>query len=410
MTYKISLKKVSWKALYDMLVIILSRGVSSIIMLSSIGLKSYYVDADEFASLGYMFAGAGLVIAPIVSPVGMIISRRIIESKQINTDRIFIILWISLASILATYAVVDKLIHPLGASDASFAASIAAFILILSLGSQYIIWLNECGFVRLSIITSLLFIISIPASFIIRGITGIGQNDRSFGVETVVLIVPVLIAIAKAWRLRASVNSNLYEMSVENYFKYVLIITFYSLILFADWQIAQQLLPQSDYQLWAEDRIILERALLPILNVIQVTMLWKLLRASTGKSHQKAEKLSDTAINRFIITLIIVAGITILFWLFAGTVSIFRLVPIVIGYLAFGLTSTFLDFYQARYKIGHLLLSLFGLSIVRIIACFLAIQSLGIWGYSIFWGLSSLAILGFMFYQSKDLIKVGSWR
>jgi hypothetical protein len=399
--------KPKWQKYYNWLVIIASRGVGSLTMTALFLLKKYYLPAAEFASLGHSFAGAMMIASPIASPAIMMMSRRIIQSRELGHDRNVVLGWSALSCLAACGVMAEDILRAGGVSDLGFIVSIFAFLLTTVLNSQYIIWLNESDQPKSSLIFILLFLLAIPLSILVREVTGIGQHDRSFSVEAVLLSLPVLINVLRTRGQGHLTVADLYAFSSTNYFKYFAIILFYTSILWIDWTIGRALLSEQAYLPWANDRIMLERVLLPVLNILQVTMLWQLLRNTIGALKNEAASLTPQSMKAFRIALAVITAMACASWLMPLAEGVRDIIPLFIGYMAFGLLSIFLDFYQAKSRVALLLGALGALSVARIIVCLPAIHYFGVHGYSLAWALTSIMMVWFVFEQSKDQIKIG---
>jgi hypothetical protein len=399
--------KPNWQKYYNWLVIIASRGVGSLTMTALFLLKKYYLPADEFATLGHSFAGAMMIASPIASPAIMMMSRRIIQSRELGHDRDVVLGWSALSCLAACGVMAEDFLSPNGVSDLGFIISIFAFLLTTVLNSQYIIWLNESDQARRSLVFILLFLSAIPLSIAVRAVTGIGQHDRSFSVEAVLLSLPVLINVLRTRGQGHFTMADLYAFSSTNYFKYFAIILFYTSILWVDWTIGKAMLPEQAYLPWANDRILFERVLLPVVNIVQVTLLWQLLRNAIGARKEEAAALTPQGIMWFRMILACIGAIACVSWLMPLGERLRDIAPLFIGYMGFGLLSIFLDFYQAKSSVRPLLGALVALSVARIIVCLPVIHYFGVHGYSLAWALTSIMMVWFVFEQSKDQIKIG---
>jgi hypothetical protein len=397
----------AWQKYYNYIVLLASRGIGSVIITSLFLIKKYFLPPDEFGSLGHAFATAMFVVSPFASPVVMLISRRIIQTRDLGRDKDIILGWCILSFLGAAFVSIMSIISPRGISDLVFMISIISFILVTVLNSQYIIWLNESDQTKRSLIYIGIFMIAIPLSVVVREITGIGQRDRAFSVETLLLCIPVLFDIIRTKTKERFHVRDLYDFSMTNYTKYFAIVLFYNGILWVDWNLGRDLLPEPVYLEWANERIILERILLPVLNIIQVTMIWHLLRSATGKQRIDTEPLTARSIKIFQAILIVFAITAILARLFDTKIPILTFVPFIIGYLAFGLTSIFLEFYQAKYSIWYLAITLTLITISRFVIIIVSLKLSGTEDYAIAWALTSILILSFVFQKSRDQIKVG---
>jgi hypothetical protein len=396
-----------WQKYYNFLVLLASRGIGSILITSMFLIKKYFLPASEFGMLGHAFATVMVVASPLASPAIMLISRRIIQTRDLGRDRSIILGWSVLAFIGAAYATVESAFATNGVSTAAFYTSITAFVFVTVLNAQYIIWLNESDRTKHSLFFIAIFIFMIPLSILVRHISGIGQEDRSFSVEALLLSIPVMIDILRTKATGQGSVANLYDFSLNTYSKYFIIVLFYQGILWVDWTIGQHLLPAGAYIEWAGDRILLERILLPVLNIAQVTLLWHFLRSSTGKGQQNNESLSSQSVKTFFGVLVSAALLSILSWVFGSYYHWVHMLPFVIGYLAFGLTSIFLEFYQAKFSVKYLLITLSAVTAARVIIIGLVFNFAHTNDYAVAWALTSIAILFFVFRMSYDQIKVG---
>jgi hypothetical protein len=396
-----------WQKYYNVLVVLASRGIGSVIITSLFLIKKWALPEDEFGSLGHAFATVMVAVSPFASPVIMLISRRIIQTRDLSRDRNIIMIWALLSFLGAAFVAVMSIISPHGISDFVFMVSIVAFILVTVLNAQYIIWLNESDQTKRSLIYIVIFIIAIPLSVLVREVSGIGQRDRSFSVETVLLSLPVLIDIVRIKAKGHFHMADLYDFSASNYFKYFAIVLFYNGIIWVDWSLGRYLLPEPVYLDWANDRILLERILLPILNIIQVTMIWHLLRSSTGKGQHNTQAIGQKPIAIFQIILLISAACSVLAWLLDNVWPFMKFVPFGFGYLAFGLMSIFLEFYQAKFSIKYIAITLCAITIARLIAVALALKIGHVDDYAVIWALTSIFILYFVFRKASDQIKIG---
>jgi hypothetical protein len=395
----------AWQKYYNVLVVLASRGIGSVIITSLFLIKKYFLPADEFGSLGHAFATVMVAVSPFASPVIMLISRRIIQTRDLGRDKNIIMGWCILSFLGAAFVSIMSMISPRGISDFVFMVSIVAFILVTVLNAQYIIWLNESDQTKRSLIYIAIFIIAIPLSVLVREVSGIGQRDRSFSVETVLLSLPVLIDIVRIKAKGHFHMADLYDFSASNYFKYFAIVLFYNGIIWVDWSLGRYLLPEPVYLGWANDRILVERILLPILNIGQVTMLWHLLRSSTGPGSGTGAAISSKHVKIFYAAIALTTVASLLFGIvFEGSLS-GMLVPFVMGYLTFGLSSIFLDFYQAKFSLRYISATLIGITVLRIALSWLAIRYGGIFGYSMVWATTSALILYFIFRRSYDQVR-----
>lgn len=395
-----------WQRYYNFLVLLASRGIGSILITSMFLIKKYFLPASEFGMLGHAFATVMVVASPLASPAIMLISRRIIQTRDLGRDRSIILGWSVLAFIGAAYATVESAFATTGVSTTAFYTSITAFVFVTVLNAQYIIWLNESDRTKHSLFFIAIFIFMIPLSILVRQISGIGQEDRSFSVEALLLSIPVMIDILRTKATGQGSVANLYDFSLNTYSKYFIIVLFYQGILWVDWTIGQHVLPAGAYIQWAGDRILLERILLPVLNIAQVTLLWHLLRSSTRHDSSENAPISAKHVRYFQITVAAVALMAAVIGISFGQGLYAMIALLAIGYLAYGLTSIFVDFYQAKFTLTHAALTLASMTALRAAMCYGAILWDGTWGYALFWAFSSLAILWFMFRRSHDQIRV----
>jgi hypothetical protein len=395
-----------WQKYYNWVVIIASRGVGSLTMAALFMLKKYYLPAEAFASLGKGFAIAMMVASPLASPAIMMMSRRVIQTRSLGTDRHIILAWSILSSLAAFCVVIELLFRPSGVSNTGFLVSIFAFLLTSVLNSQFIIWLNESDQAKRSLLFIVFFIAAIPLSILVRYLTGIGQTDRSFAVEALLLSLPVMISMIATRPQKAEHAPPSYDFSAQNYAKYFVIVLFYSSIIGIDWTLGQRGFAKESYIDWANNRILLERVLLPALNILQVTVLWHLLRSSTRESGGDNDAISQKFVTRFcLIVPAVTALIIAAFWFLSGNI-VGTLLPFGFGYLWYGLVSIFLDFFQAKYPLRRIVFVLVGITAVRSAVCWGSILWLGEAGYNIFWVTSSAVLLIFMFWQTHDQIKL----
>jgi hypothetical protein len=302
----------------------------------------------------------------------------------------------------------EDLLTPGAVSQTGFVISVFAFLFTSVLNSQYIIWLNESDKPKLSVAFIILFLSAIPLSIAVRAATGIGQVDRSFSVEAVLLSLPVLIHVLRTRGQGHFTRADLYAFSTANYFKYFLVILFYSSILWVDWTIGKALLPEAAYLQWANDRTLFERVLLPVLNIVQITLLWNLLRSSIGSQREEASALTHGAVVKFRVLLVALSGLACVAWLLPLEARLNDLPGLMIGYMGFGILSIFLDFYQAKLDVRALAASLAMLSVTRLALLGLSIHFFGAHGYSLSWALTSIMLVWFVFERAKDQIKIGS--
>jgi hypothetical protein len=398
--------KPNWQKYYNWLVIIASRGVGSLTMTALFLLKKYYLPADEFATLGQNFAGAMMIASPIASPAIMMMSRRIIQSRELGHDRDVVLGWSALSCLAACGVMAEDILSPGGVSDLGFIISIFAFLLTTVLNSQYIIWLNESDQTRRSLFFILLFLSAIPLSIAVRAVTGIGQHDRSFSVEAVLLSLPVLINVLRTRGQGHFTMADLYAFSSTNYFKYFAIILFYSSILWVDWTIGKAMLPEQAYLPWANDRIMFERVLLPVVNIVQVALLWQLLRNSTRPEQSGDKGIAPHLVRAFGRTVVATTAAMCAVCAFLPGTRAASLLPFIFGYLGYGLISIFLDFYQAKYALRQIAIAVAAFTIIRSAFCWAAFLWLGAEGYSLFWALSSALLLLYMFSRTHDQINL----
>jgi hypothetical protein len=395
-----------WQKYYNFLVLVASRGIGSILITSVFLIKKYFLSASEFGLLGHAFATVMVIASPLTSPAIMIISRRIIQSRDLGRDRSIILSWSVLAFTGAAYAMLESAFSPTGIPTPAFYISITAFVFVTVLNAQYIIWLNESDRTKHSLIFIAIFIISVPLSILVRQISGIGQQDRSFSVEAFLLSIPIMIDILRTKTTARTNVANLYDFSLNTYSKYFIVVLFYQGILWVDWTIGLHLLPSDVYTQWAGDRILLERMLLPVLNILQVIVLWHLLRSSTRHDSFKNTPIIAQNVKYFgiIIALAAFLVISISISFVPEFYSMFAF--LMIGYLAYGMTSIFVDFYQAKFTFAHAAWTLAIITAFRASVCYGAILLAAAPGYMMFWALSSLAILWFMFWRTYDQIRV----
>ena len=397
---------------YNSAVIVASRGVGSVIVMTLFLIKKYTLSPSEFGNLGYAYASAAALLMPFASPMVMIISRRIIQTRDLSRDRWIIAFWACLALVLALIPVVEGFACAGSMSNIGFFSSVCGLLLIVALNGQYVIWLNESDHTARSLVFILMFLFSIPLSLGVRIITGIGLNDRSFSIETILLCVPVLVNCAFAKSTGPTGVADLYGLSAANYAKYFMVVLFYNGILWVDWTLGKIFLPTGAYEHWAAVRILMERALLPVLNIAQVALLWQLLRSSTGQASHTAVAVSPRAIARFQLVLAVAAAVAITSgWLAENaTLSAAAYVSFVMGYLAFGLTSIFLDFYQAKFTVRFIATSFLAMTLGRLALVALALEYGSSNLYSVAWSVSSILILVYISNRSWDQIKIGGNR
>ena len=386
--------------LYQHGAIIASRGVGTVIIFSVFIVRKNYSSPIEYSNLGYIFATASLIITPVASPLLMIISRRIIQTRDLGLDRRILLAWTASACVAGFASFVDLL----GASTSQL-LSVVAFLMIVGFNSQFILWLNEGGRTALSLAFVILLLSTIPLSFMLRAYGLLGLADPSLSIEAILLSTPSLIFLAlfqKTTRDRPEVGA-IYHMSSVNYFKYLIAILFYSTIVWEDWKFGSLLLSEADYLNWADARIVLERFLLPFINAFQLTLLWKLLRDSTratGGEAIRSETFRWIAIGIAAIALTVAA----LAWLFP--VKPMLLVALAVGYMFYGLTSVFIDFFQAKFPLKRMGLMLAGVLVVRTGACYSTLYLFGVTGYAVFWPVAAAIIIILLARLSYDQIKL----
>jgi hypothetical protein len=394
---------------YNFVVIIASRGVGSVIVMALFLIKKYTLPASEFSDLGYAYASAATLLMPFASPLMMIISRRIIQTRDLSRDRWIVVFWACLAFVLALVPVVEVLSRVGGVSDIGFFSSVCGLLLIVALNGQYVIWLNESDHTTRSLIFIAIFILSIPLGMGVRSIAGIGAHDRTFTIETILLCIPVMINCTLVTMTDRTTDVDLYGLSATNYVKYFMVVLFYNGILWADWTLGKMLLPSAPYEQWANARIFMERAVLPVLNIIQVALLWHLLRSSIGQASQTATSVSQQAIRRFQAALAIAIIAAVASGMLASNPALTAIayLPFVLGYLAFGLNSIFLDFFQAKFTVRSIATSFLAMTLGRVIIVALALEYGSYNLYSVAWSVTSILILAYISRRSWDQIKVG---
>lgn len=393
------------KKVYDWGVVIISRGVGSLLVAGFFLVKKLTLPADEFASLGLAFASVLMIVSAAASPLLMLISRRIIQSRRLETDRNFI-LSLSLAAIVAASFSIFALATGTKPSEPAFVLSLVAIVLITGLNGQYVIWLNETGATRRSMAFIACYLAAIPASLAIRHYLGIGRSDRTFGLEALMLSLPIVADMAFRRTAGAPDHTALYHLSFHNYAKYVVCVGFFNAIPAADWWFGRHLLPAAAYQSWADSRILFERGLLPVMNVVLATILWRLLRSSIGSSPEDRAVLSERTAQYFVW---IVGGLLIV-TLGIWALSSFApggLFALFIGYAAYGITSIFLEFYQAKCRLWPLIISLGLVFIGRGLMTYGALAAGGVHLFSVAWAATALATLAFIFIRSRDQIALG---
>jgi hypothetical protein len=349
------------------------------------------------------------LLMPFVSPMVMIVSRRIIQTRDLSRDRSIVLFWACLGLALALLPFMQVVFAQSGVSDVGFFSSVCGLLLIVALNGQYVIWLNESDRSTQSLAFIALFLLSLPLSVAIRSATGIGHGDRSFSIEGILLCLPVLINSTFVRSSGQVPKTELYEFSRENYAKYFMVVLFYNGILSVDWALGHHFLPASVYLPWADIRIVMERAVLSILNIAQVALLWHLLRSSIGTAHDTANVFPAFIIRRFQIALFIAAMIAVLAGISATSTSLHAAIyiPFIIGYLAFGLTSIFLDFYQAKFSVRFVASTFLTMTLGRLVFVAIALRYGSSDLYSIAWSLTSILILAYISSKSWDQIKTG---
>ena len=394
------------KNIYDNVVIFGARGVGWLVSSLILAIKAYFVPAEDFISIGYALVSAALLVGPLLGPIVMIISRRIIQTSNLSQDRSIILGCVLIALALSVFSLFENLLNVGEKNEIGFLLSICAFVIISTLNSQYIVWLNESDRTSLSLLFVVFFILSVPLSMLIREITDIGLSDRSFTIESIVLCLPLLIHMGTKWPVRARLKEDIYEISTENYTKYFFIVLFYNAILWSDWTIGRHLLNSGEYITWASDRILFERIFLPIITIFQLSFLWRMLRISTGPTSRSNREIGPKINFRFNATMVATTVLALLCWSMPREWHIVHYVTLLIGYLTYGVMATFLDLYQAEYRLKVVLILLAFIMAVRTAACYAVIYLSQSVGYGLFWALSSILILTYLFHRSKNQIRL----
>jgi hypothetical protein len=396
------------KNIYDNVVIFGARGVGWLVSSLILAIKAYFVPAGDFVSIGYALVSAALFVGPLLGPIVMIISRRIIQTSNLSQDRSIILGCVLIALALSIFSLFENLLNVGEKNEIGFLLSICAFVIISTLNSQYIVWLNESDRTSLSLLFVVFFILSVPLSMLIREITDIGLSDRSFTIESIVLCLPLLIHMGAKWPVRADSKEQIYEISTENYTKYFLIALFYNAIIWSDWTIGRNLLNSGDYIAWASDRILFERIFLPIITIFQLSFLWRMLRISTGPARKSTREIGPKINFRFNATMVATTVLALLCWAMQREWHIVHYGTLLVGYLTYGVMATFLDLYQAEHRLKVVLILLAFIMAVRTAACYAVMYLSQSVGYGLFWALSSILILTYLFHRSKNQIRIGA--
>lgn len=394
------------KNIYDNVVIFGARGVGWLVISLILAVKAYFVPAGEFASIGYALVSASLFVGPLLGPIVMIISRRIIQTSNLSQDRNIVLGCGLFALALAIFSLIESQMISGRHNEVAFLLSICAFVIISTLNSQYIVWLNESGSTSLSLFFIIYFVLSVPLSILMREITYIGLSDRSFTVESIVLCIPLIVHMISKRSERMDYQKDIYDISKVNYTKYFLIALFYNAILWSDWTIGKHLLEKNDYILWASDRILFERILLPIITIFQLSFLWRMLRISTGPASGNTREIGPEISNRFNATMMATTVLAITCWALQREWDAVHYGTLLIGYLTYGIMATFLDLYQAEHRLKVVLILLVLIMAVRTVACYATMYFSQSIGYGLFWALSSILILTYLFHRSKNQIRV----
>jgi hypothetical protein len=395
-----------WQKYYDWTVIIASRGIGSIIMSALIIIKRSALPFDEFGSIGHALATAMVVVAPFISPIVMLVSRRIIQTGDLSRDRTILLCWAITVMLASAGMALFEYLNPRSDSDLVFMIAIIAFNLVTSLNSMYAIWLHESGQSRKSVLFIAVLIMIVPLTVILREVLGIGQRDRSFSVETALLGLPVLIDLLRTRRSQQNAPIDIYAFSASNYMKYFVIVLFSNGILWVDWNLGRYFLAEPTYLIWAEHRIVLERILLPALNVIQAMTVWRLLRATIGPNRAESDRVDPRSVNHFFLLIAVLALLAALGWSLISSAQYMQFVPFTIGYLAFGMTAIFLEFFQVKFSILRVSITLLLIAFCRTAFVALILKYNGILGYSLVWALTSLLILSYIFRVSWSQIRL----
>lgn len=394
------------KNAYDWTVVIVSRGVGSVLVAGLFLIKKFTLPSTEFTSLGLAFASVLALVGTLVAPLVMLMSRRVIQSRRIETDRT-LIKGLLAAIILAASLSTGSLIVGTSPSEPAFVLSLAAIVLVTALNGQYVIWLNEIGCTRRSLLFVLLFLSVFPISLIIRLYFGFGRYDRSLGPEALMLCLPVLVDTSMRDRAISKATDSLYHMSFHNYAKYAVFIGFFNAIPAADWWLGQRLLADTSYEPWANLRILFERGLLPLMNVAQAAILWRLLRASIGEPGSGRAVIPAKASHRLLVATGCVFIATFVIWAIPSLTYFGEMAALFVGYAAYATTSIFLEFYQAKYSLAFVGFSLAFVFILRGLASYSALELGGAHLFSIVWAATALATLAFVFNRSRDQIALG---
>jgi hypothetical protein len=393
-----------FKNIYDNVVIFGARGVGWLVISLILAIKAYFVPAGDFVTIGYALASAALFVGPLLSPIVMIISRRTIQTSDFSQDRSMILGCILTALALSIFALFETILNVGEKNEFGFLLSICAFVIISTLNSQYIVWLNESNRTSLSLFFFIFFIFSVPLSI---AVTNIGLSDRSFTIESIALCIPILLHIIYTRPKKSKSADNIYAMSTINYIKYFIIALFYNAIIWFDWTIGRYLLDSDEYVAWASDRILFERIFLPIITILQISFLWRLLRISTGPTNKNTREIGPEINFRFNATMVVTAILALLFWAMQGEWHIAYYGNMLIGYLTYGIMAIFLDLYQSEHRLKIVLILLAFIAAVRTATCYVIIYVSQSFGYGLFWALSSILILTYLFHRSKNQIRIG---
>jgi hypothetical protein len=396
-----------WQKYYNILVIVASRGVGSLIVMTLFLIKKYTLSAQAFGDLGYAYASAATLLSPFASPIMMIISRRVIQTRDLGRDKKAMLFWAFAALALGLFSVLEQLASSGTASPLGVFSSVCGLLLIIGLNGQYVIWLNESDRTALSLTFIVVLLSTIPLAGGIRLMLSISPSDPSFSIETILLSLPVLLNSMRIKRSSAELQENIYTFSKSNYVKYFMVVLFYSGTLWVDWTLGRSLLPAGEYAGWANDRIFMERLMLPVLNIMQVALLWHLLRSSIGQQSKSANTVSAEMIGRWNLFLAFMAVTATMCWLLSFWAQEFDLISFCIGYLTYGLTSIFLDFYQAKFSVRHIATSFLILTIVHALAVSVSTYFGGVAGFGLAWSLTSVLVLFYLSKRSWSEIKIG---
>jgi hypothetical protein len=392
------------KRAYDWAVVIISRGVGSLIVAGLFLVKKLTLPPAEFASLGLAYASVLAVVGAAIAPLTMLMARRVIQSRRIETDRTIIQLLSAAVVVTASFSVVAVLSGS-RPSELAFILSVAAVVLVAGLNAQYIIWLNETGARRRSVAFILACLLVIPLSLLMRRSLHIGASDRTFGLEALLLVMPIVVDTLTRRRSSPAGDQPLYHLSLGNYAKYAVFVAIFNAIPATDWWFGRHLLDAASFRSWADVRVLFERGLLPVMNVVQATVLWRLLRTSIGQAGSRTP-IAKEATRWVFLSVAAVFLLTLVLWAAPPLPRYADVLPIFVGYAAYGLTSIFLDFYQAKYTLGRLAASLLAIFVLRSVATYGGLALGGAHLFSIIWAATSLAMFTYVFVHARDQISL----